>query len=63
MPYAYMRGDVEKVAGLTVKEPDRGAIACLIFLTREDIDTGRTKPPDVDVSLWSDRKAMPEAAE
>jgi hypothetical protein len=23
MPYACMRGDVEKVAGLTVKEPDR----------------------------------------
>ena len=27
VPYACMRGDVEKVAGLTVKEPDRGAIA------------------------------------
>ena len=27
VPSACMRGDVEKVAGLTVKEPDRGAIA------------------------------------
>jgi hypothetical protein len=26
-PYASIRGNVEKVAGLTVKEPDRGAIA------------------------------------
>jgi len=27
LPYACMRGDVEKVAELTVKESDRGAIA------------------------------------
>jgi hypothetical protein len=27
VPYACMRGDIEITAGLTVKEPDRGAIA------------------------------------
>jgi hypothetical protein len=51
VPYACMRGDIEKVAGLTVKEPDRGAITFARWkpfpsspvepLTREDIDSGR----------------------
>ena len=73
MPYACMRGDVEKVAGLTVKEPDRGAIAFARWnafpsspveaRTRGDIKPGSGEPADANACLWSDRRAMPEAAE
>ena len=68
LPYACMRGDIEKAAGLTVKEPDRGAIAFARWnafpsspveaRTRGDIKPGSGEPADANASLWSDRRAM-----
>ena len=71
--YACMRGDVEKASDLTVKEPDRGAIAFarwnafpsspVAARTRGDIKPGSGEPADANACRWSDRRAMPEAAE
>ena len=73
LPYACMRGEIEKASGLTVKEPDRGAIAYARWnafpsspveaRTRGDIKPGSGEPADANACLWSDRRAMPEAAE
>jgi hypothetical protein len=74
IPYPCMRGDVEKVTGLTVKEPDRSAIAYARWnafpsspveaRTRGDIKPGSGgEPADANACLWSGRSAMPEAAE
>src|SRR5262245_48847740 len=73
VPYACMRGDIETTAGLTVKEPDRGAIAFARWnafpsspveaRTRENIDLGSGEPAGAKTCLRSGRRAMPVAAE
>jgi hypothetical protein len=73
VPYACMRGDIETTAGLTVKEPDKGAITFARWnafpsspvepRTRQDNDTGTGEPTEANVDLRSDRRVLPQAAE
>jgi hypothetical protein len=71
--YACRRGEIEKASDLTVKEPDRGAIAFARWnafpsspeeaRTGKDKDSATREPAEANASLRSDRRAMPEAAE
>jgi hypothetical protein len=71
IPYACLRGDIEKVAGLTVYEPNDGVVHFARWRTfnqdalscsavpapaREDDGAGREEP-------WSDRESISDAAE
>jgi hypothetical protein len=68
VPSACMRGDIEITAGLTVKEPDRGAIAFARWnafpsspveaRTRNDCDHGAGESVEANVALRSDRRAL-----
>jgi hypothetical protein len=71
--YACMRGDIERTAGLTVKEPDRGAIAFARWnafpsspvevRTRKDNDPGTGEPAESIACLRSNRRVLLQAAE
>ena len=73
VPYACMRGDVEKVAGLTVKEADRALVSFARWnafpstpvetRTRNDYDHGAGEPVKANVALRSNRRALAQAAE
>jgi hypothetical protein len=73
VPYACMRGDIEITAGLTVKEPDRGAIAFARWNTfpsspvearaREVDGPCSAGAAEATARVRSVRSVLPEAAE
>jgi hypothetical protein len=68
-----LRGEIQRAAGLTVKECDKGVVTFARWnafpsspiepRTREGNEPGSGEPPNVNAYLRSDRRVIPEAAE